>query len=118
MNWIRRIAIAVLMSFALVTMAQEATMPNVDEHLQALSTKLDLTADQQAKIRPILKEMQDGMQKIDQDQSLSDAARHEKKEAVFMNADKQARRYLSAEQKKKLDVMENEVHSGAHDSAH
>lgn len=64
-----RVAIGLLMLLTLAVFAQEAhnghaghAMPSADQHLKMLSEKLDLTADQQAKARPILQEMTDGAQ--------------------------------------------------------
>src|SRR5437879_516116 len=61
--------------------AQSAT-PSAEQHLKILSEKLDLTADQQRKIRPILQQMFESRQKIIQDNSLSSQAREEKEKAL------------------------------------
>jgi Spy/CpxP family protein refolding chaperone len=127
MNRFRLLAIATMLMFALSVPAQQtavapgekpdqgqnaapAGMPTVDQHLKVLSDKLDLTAEQQAEIRPILQQMQDSFQKIRQDTSLSDQERHDRMKAVHAQADKQARPILNDEQKKKLDELEQEPH--------
>jgi hypothetical protein len=85
-----------------------STLSNVDQHLKVLSETLDLTADQQNEIRPILKQMMDARQKLMQDTSLSDEARHQKEKTLHEKADKQARRFLNDDQKKKLDELEQQ----------
>lgn len=90
--------------------AAQSSAAKVDEHLKFLSEKLDLTADQQAKMRPILEQMFDDRQKVVQDTSLSSEAREEKEKALHEKADKQARKFLSDDQKKKLDELERQPH--------
>jgi Spy/CpxP family protein refolding chaperone len=112
MNRVRIAVMAILATFALAVVAQEAhhgqahTMPSVDQHLKMLSEKLDLTADQQAKARPILQEMTDGAQKAMNDQSVSQDDRMKNAHAVMQAADKKLRTILTDEQKTKLDEME------------
>jgi len=120
MNRIRLLAIGVALAFALPAIAQESAtasaqhMPTVDQHLKALSEKLDLTADQQEKARPILREMQDSMQKVMNDTSMTHEQAHEQMRSVQLKADKDLRRLLSDEQKKKLDELEAQPHPGMH----
>lgn len=115
-----RIAIGILLLFALAVFAQEAhngrghTMPSVDQHLKMLSEKLDLTADQQAKARPILQEMTDGAQKAMNDPSLPQEERTKNAHAVMQQADKKLRTILTDEQKTKLDEMEQSQMHGNH----
>jgi len=85
-------------------------MPDVDQHLKMLSEKLTLTAEQQEKARPILKEMQDGLQKVGEDKSLTPEQMHAQMHSTMMKADKQLREYLTDEQKTKLTAMEAEMH--------
>lgn len=85
-------------------------MPDVDQHLKVLSEKLDLSAEQQEKARPILKAMQDSMQKSMDDKSLTPDQMHAKMHADFIKADNELRAFLSEEQKTKLDEMEKQMH--------
>jgi Spy/CpxP family protein refolding chaperone len=85
-------------------------MPDVDQHLKVLSEKLSLTAEQQEKARPILKDMQDGMQKVADNKSLTPDQMHEQMHSTMMRADKQLREFLTGEQKTTLDAMEKEMH--------
>jgi Spy/CpxP family protein refolding chaperone len=113
MNRFRVFAIAAMLIVALTAPAQSG-MPSVDQHLKMLAEKLDLTPDQQAKTRPILQEMQDGMAKLNQDQSLSPEERHDKAKPLHMKADKQIREFLTDDQKKKLDQLEQQPHPDMH----
>lgn len=118
MNRIRNLAIAVAMLCTLPIFAQQGAVahatPSVDDHLRMLSQKLDLTAEQQEKARPILEEMQAGMQKIADDKSLTHDAAMAQMHPVFMKADKKMRVFLTDDQKKKLDDLEEESHPGMH----
>src|SRR6185437_11772510 len=93
-------------------------MPSVDEHLKVLSEKLNLTAQQEDQIRPVLQEMQDSMQKAMDDQSLSREERMQQMKAAHEKADKQARGFLTDEQKKTLDDLEQHEHAAQHNRAH
>jgi Spy/CpxP family protein refolding chaperone len=119
---IRLLAAGTVLMFALSAGAQQsATISDahaaapVEQHLKMLSEKLALTADQQDKARPILQEMHDGSQKINEDQSLSTDQRHAAMGELFMKSDKQMREFLTDDQKKKLDDMEAQMHGGQHD---
>jgi ribonucleotide reductase alpha subunit len=90
--------------------AQQNQGSPVDQHMQLLTERLDLTADQQAKIRPIVQRMFEDRQKLDEDKSLSDAERHQKMMAMHDHATRQAKRYLNDDQKKKLDELFAERH--------
>ena len=126
MNRIRFFAIGTVLMFAMTTVAQQAasgveqnqnSTPNmspVERHLKVLSEKLDLSGDQQDRVRPILQEMHDASKKAEQDQSLSDDQRTEQIHAARMKADKQLREVLNDDQKKKLDQLEQEMHPELH----
>lgn len=88
--------------------AAQSTPRGAEQHLKLLSEKLDLTVDQQTKIRPILQHMMNERQKLMQDTSLSDEAREKKMRAVHDKADKQARKFLNDDQKTKLDELEQQ----------
>lgn len=91
--------------------AAPTALPTVEQHLNLLSEKLDLTPEQRDKVRPILQQMQESWQNIMRDESLSEQAREAKMKAVREKAEKQARPMLTDEQKKKLDELEQEPHS-------
>jgi hypothetical protein len=112
MNRLRLLAAGLALACGLPLLALQAAppshMPSVDEHVKVLSEKLSLTADQQEKARPIIAQMQDGLQKVTDDKSLTPEESHEQLHAVFMKADKELRAFLSDEQKTKLDEMERQ----------
>jgi Spy/CpxP family protein refolding chaperone len=120
MSLIRSLAIATVFALALGAFGQTApstadhaqssasARPNVDQHLQALSQGLDLTADQQAKIRPILRNFLDTREKVLADSSLSGDERQQRIKAMHEKADLQVRKFLNDEQKQKLTQLEQE----------
>ena len=122
---IRLLAAGTVLMFALSTGAQQTTTTSpdahavaaapVEQHLKVISEKLALTVDQQDKARPILQEMHDGSQKINDDQTLTADQRHAAMGELFMKSDKQMREFLTDDQKKKLDEMEAQMHGGPHD---
>ena len=127
MNRLRLFTVSTVLIFALSAVAQQSTtMPDahavaaapVDQHLKVLSEKLALTADQQDKARPILQDMHDGSQKINDDQSLTPDQKHAAMSELFMKSDKQLREFLTDDQKTKLDAMEAQMHGGAHGNPH
>jgi hypothetical protein len=122
MNIVRSLALATIFAFALGGMAQTAASTpeqgqssahngsGVEQHLQVLTEKLDLTADQQGKLRPILATFLEGRQKVLADSSLSTEEKHERIKAMHEKADQQVRKSLNDDQKKKLDQLEQENH--------
>jgi Spy/CpxP family protein refolding chaperone len=84
----------------------------VERHLAMLSEKLELTADQQERTRPILQRMHDNSQATENDESISSQERKERMHAEMMRADRELRVILTDEQKKKLDVLEQQMHPG------
>jgi Spy/CpxP family protein refolding chaperone len=120
MNRLRLLVVATALVFALPAIAQESAaapphhLPTVDAHLKALSEKLNLTAEQQEKARPILKEMQEDMQKVMNDTSLTPEQMHEQMRPLHQKADRKLREFLTDEQKKTLDEMEAHSHPDMH----
>jgi Spy/CpxP family protein refolding chaperone len=133
MNRFHSIAIGTILIFALVAPAQQAAtangatnesehgqlgtqdgVPSVDEQLKVLTTKLDLTADQQARIKPILQDVHDVTVKISQDQSLSREERLARVRPIRYKAHDQIREILNDEQKKKLEQYMQGPHPEMH----
>jgi Spy/CpxP family protein refolding chaperone len=118
MNGIRLLAIWTAFAFAVPVIAFQAAtaptqqLPSVDQHLEMLSGKLGLTADQKERARPILKEMQDAMQKAMNDKNLIPAQMHEQMRLAQVKANRELREFLTDEQKEKLDELESDSHSG------
>jgi len=121
MNRFHSLAFGTILIFALNVHAQQATtapghaargeqvqpsmqddVPSANEHLTVLTIKLDLTDEQQTKIRPILEGVHDATVKISQDQSLSREERLAKVRPIRYKAHDQIRDILNDEQKNSL----------------
>jgi periplasmic protein CpxP/Spy len=89
-------------------------MGNVDEHVKELSTKLDLTADQQAKVKAILQENHQQMQAMMKDQSLSKEDKHAKMQSMHDSVHAKVREVLNEDQKKKFDAMVHDMEGQMH----
>ena len=103
---------------AVQTPNAHASMSNADDHLRILSEKLDLTSEQQRKLRPIIQNMLDQRQQLMNDQTLSPGQRQEKQRALHQKADSEARKLLNEEQRKKLDELEAQHNSQSPAQAH
>jgi hypothetical protein len=88
--------------------------PTADEQLKGLTIKLDLTADQQARIKPILQGLHDATLKVEQDQSLSREERLAKVRPDRYKARDQIREVLNDDQKKKFEQYMQGPHSEMH----
>ena len=89
-------------------------LPTVEEQVKVLTGKLDLTADQQFRIKPIMQELHDATLKLMQDEKLSHQERLDKVRPLRYNADKRIREILNDDQKKKLDQYEQGPHHKMH----
>jgi Spy/CpxP family protein refolding chaperone len=89
-------------------------VPSADDQLKILTIKLDLTDDQQAKIKPILQNLRDATVKISQDQSLSREDRLAMVRPIRYKAHDQIREILNDEQKKKLEQYMQGPHTEMH----
>jgi hypothetical protein len=89
-------------------------VPTANEQLKLLTSRLDLTSDQQSKIKPILIELHDATVKLLGDKSLT----HEDRKAQVwdwrLKTDKRIREVLNEAQKAKLDQVEQEPHPELH----
>lgn len=125
------LAIGIMLVSALTTVAQQAAtsaggpakgvsrgehagVPTVEEQLKVLTEKLDLTAAQEAKIKPILQELHDATQKLMQDKRMSREERLRNVRPRRYAADKSIREILSEDQKKKLDQYLQGPHREMH----
>ena len=128
MNRIRLLAIGTMLMFTLTTVAQQPTtsstnrdaptgdhgVPTAEGQLKFLAAKLDLTSDQQQKIKPILQDLHNATVKFVQDESMSHEERMSKVTDSHYAADKKIRAILNDDQKKKLDQVEQEPHPELH----
>ena len=94
--------------------AAQDDVPTARQMLKVLTEKLDLTGEQQARITPILQKLQDTQQKLMQDKSLSREERLAKVRPQREKADKQIRKILTDDQKKKLDQFLQGPHPEMH----
>src|ERR1035438_8843270 len=117
MNRFRLLAIGTTLLFALATTAQQATtsastknpsagahagVPTAAGQLTFLTAKLDLTGDQQEKIKPILQELHDTTVKLVQDQSISRDERLSKVRDSRYAADNQMRTLLNRSEERRV----------------
>ncbi len=129
MNRIRLFVIGSMLMFAPVMLAQQAAtepgrplkgavlaadLPDVGNQLKTLTEKLNLTADQQPKVKTILQELHDATQRIMQDKTVSRDQLLNKVRPLRMNANGKIREILSDEQKKKLDQYLQGPHPDMH----
>lgn len=83
---------------------------NPDSQLQHLTKQLDLTADQQAQIKPILENTHQQMMQIHQDQSLSQQDRRSKMQSIHEDAKSKIEAVLNDTQKQKFEAMQERGH--------
>ena len=83
-------------------------MESVDDQIKHLSKKLNLTGDQQAKLKPILEDQRKQMEQIHNDSSLSREDRFSKMQALRQSSDTQIKSVLTEEQQKNFDKMRAE----------
>ena len=138
MNRNRLVTIGMTVMFAVATFAQQAAaqpdrsasdrtaknehgqgnanngVPSVEEHLKVLTERLDLTANQQTKIKPILQRLHDSTQKAVQAQNISTEQRMDRVRASRLKADEKIREILNDDQKEKLDQLEQDTHVDLH----
>jgi Spy/CpxP family protein refolding chaperone len=122
-NQIRSLAMGSLLLFALTAVAQQPAVapngvPTVEAQMKLFSDHLELTADQQARVKPILEELHDGTVRLVEDQNLSRDQRLEQVQPLRLNADRKIREVLTGDQKRKLDQLEQEPHAELHGDLH
>ena len=83
-------------------------MESVDDQIKHLSKKLNLTDDQQAKLKPVLEDQRKQMEQIHGDSSLSRQDRFSKMQALRQSSDTQIKSVLTEEQQKTFDKMRAE----------
>jgi Spy/CpxP family protein refolding chaperone len=85
-------------------------MPSADEQLKHMTKKLDLTADQQPKIKSILDDQHAKMEALHNDSSMSREDKFPKMREIRENSDTQIKAILNEDQQKKFDKMQQEQH--------
>jgi len=84
-------------------------MQSVDDQLKNLTEKLNLTTDQQAKIKPVLEDTRSEMTKVMQDDSMSREDKMAKGRSLREASNGKIREVLNDDQKKKFDEMQKEA---------
>ena len=84
---------------------------NPDAQLQHLTKQLDLTADQQAQIKPILESRDQQMKQLWQDQSLAPPDRHTKMKAIQEDSKGKIEAVLNDTQKQKYRGHAGKTHA-------
>jgi protein CpxP len=99
-------------------------MPTLDDQMKHLTKQLSLTADQQAKLRPILEDQRAQMEKLHGDSSLSREDRFSKMQELRQSSDSQIKSVLNEDQQKNFDKIREEQrgrmgkwHKGGADAA-
>ena len=124
MNRVRLLALGATLLAALATLAQQTSpkpasqavgdFPSVDAQMKVLTQKLDLTADQQSKIRPIMQDLHDYTEKLLQDPTLSTQERLDQVRPRRIEAGKKIRVFLTEEQNSKFDAYLRGPHRDMH----
>lgn len=83
--------------------------PSVDEQVKRLSDRLNLTSDQQSKIKPILEDQRTQMEAVRNDSSLSREDRMAKMRTIRQSSTAKVRDTLNDDQKKQYDAMQQEM---------
>ena len=83
-------------------------MPTVDDQLKHMTKKLNLSDDQQAKLKPILEDQRKQMEGIRNDSSLSREDRFGKMREIRQSSDTQIKSVLNDDQQKNFDKMREE----------
>ena len=89
-------------------------MGNMDDMMQELTTKLNLTADQQTKIKSIMEEQHEQMRATMNDQSMSKEEKHAKMKSMHDSIHAKVREVLTDDQKPKFDAMVKDMESNMH----
>jgi len=131
MNRFHLLAVATILIFTSAAAAQQAAtssgnpakgmagsaragVPTAETQLKFLTGKLDLTSDQQEKIKPALQELHGATVRLVQDEAMPREQRLSKIRESRFAADKKIRAVLTDDQKAKLDQVEQEPHSELH----
>src|SRR3989442_7462123 len=82
-------------------------MPSVDDHVKHLTKELNLTEDQQAKVKSILEEQQKQMAALRQDSTLFPEDRRAKVQEIHRKTFQEIREVLNKDQQRKFDELES-----------
>jgi periplasmic protein CpxP/Spy len=88
---------------------QRRGMPSVDDYLKMMTARLNLSADQQAKIKPILEDQRTAAQALMKDDSLSQDDKRTKMHSLRESTNTKIRAVLNDDQKKQFDEMQQQM---------
>ena len=91
-------------------------MPSVDERVQHLTKMLNLSTDQQAKVKSIFEDQQNQMASLKQNTSMSQEDRRAKFQAIHQDTHQKIQALLNDDQKAKFEQMQaqRKEHMGMH----
>lgn len=84
------------------------TQAKVQQHLQQISTELNLTDDQKKQLKPILQSEYQQLKSVHDDASLSADQKKAKAQEIHQNAKSQMATILTPDQQKKLATMKEQ----------
>jgi len=87
---------------------QHHNAESVDQHLQMLSEKLNLSDDQKAKLKPVLQDNMEQIKAVREDSSLSEEQKHAKLKSIHESMHGQINAMLTPEQQAKFKQMRQE----------
>src|SRR5262249_26857779 len=93
-------------------------MPTTDEKVQHMTQMLNLTSDQQSKVKSILQNEQQQMEAMKSDTSTSEQDKREKFQTLRQENSAKIRDVLNDDQKRKYDAMEKEHGKGMRGKMH
>jgi hypothetical protein len=99
------------------TQSQQASsgQPSIDDQVRSLSTQLNLTSDQQTKVKTALEDQHTQAMNIVQDNSLQREDKIQKIHALRETTITKVRTALNGDQQKKFDVMVQQMEQREHD---
>ena len=111
----KRLISSVVVLVMLTTMAsfagEHGKKMSVDEKISWMSKELNLTADQQTKLKPILENQQQQIEAVWKDSSLTDEAKMAKKTEIKSSTNAQINALLTTEQQAKFATLQQQSKS-------
>jgi Spy/CpxP family protein refolding chaperone len=89
-------------------------MGDPDQHLQMLTKQLNLTQEQQEKIRPILQDQHTKMEQLEQNSSTSKEDRRSQMQQMHQDTVSRVKEVLNDDQKAKFDKMQQNMMEHRH----
>jgi hypothetical protein len=86
------------------------SMPTPDEVVAKMDSKLSLSADQKAKITPIIADRQEKIKALQADTSTPRMQKMQSMKQIMSDSDMKIKAVLNDDQKKKYDEMQQEMH--------